>query len=839
MSQFIPDKENELFELATKLVNESSRNIFLTGKAGTGKTTFLKFIRETCLKQMAVVAPTGVAAINAGGVTIHSFFQLPLSPFIPSGSPVNGSFVDKHELLSHLKYNSEKRKVLRQVELIVIDEISMVRCDTLDAIDAILRYVRKRPLDLFGGVQMLFIGDMMQLPPVIKDQEWNLLSQHYEGPYFFNSKAIGFEMPVHIEFSKIYRQSEQKFISLLNQVRNNDLDEEGLALLESRYDPHFKRQDGDGFIILTTHNEKARQINQRELGSILRPASKYVARIEKEFYEKSFPADAELELKVGAQVMFIRNDSAEKGKRYFNGKIGTVSRLEKDKIFVVCGSGEKEIEVLPETWENIRYTVNPQTRGLEQTLLGSFTQFPLRLAWAITIHKSQGLTFEKAVIDAGAAFAPGQVYVALSRCTNLEGLVLQTRINVASLVSDRKLVEFSALQSSAPELENEFAFAKKLYLGRLLNEIFDLHPAILLINEIGEDLRTHRKSCNEASFAWFESLREKINAVRQVAVKFAAQLDTYLLKEDEESRATFRDRIQAARGYFLKEFGVLKKLVDFTPVVTDSFAHARKLNEDLKDLYAVINIRMQILEKADLLKIESIQGEKRKANPGNFRVNVYAPNTEAMVEEEDHPELFSQLKKIRDAICREQDLPVYLGAGSNSLKEMTRYLPQSPEDLKKISGFGNVKVTKYGWRFLEPIIVYSEARGLKPRINEEEIGNHREKRQRKDPDIPKTDTGRKTLLLFQNGFSLAEIANERKLAISTIETHLAAFIKTGELELEQLVAPEKIALITGAIEELNGVALTPIRQKLNEAVSYAEIRFVVASRSKATSTTNP
>jgi hypothetical protein len=836
LSQFIPDTENELFELATKLVNESSRNIFLTGKAGTGKTTFLKFIRETCLKQMAVVAPTGVAAINAGGVTIHSFFQLPLSPFLPSGNLGNGASVDKHELLGHLKYNSEKLKVLRQVELLVIDEISMVRCDTLDAIDVILRHVRKRPHDLFGGVQILFIGDMMQLPPVIKDQEWNLLSQYYEGPYFFNSHAICAEMPVHIEFSKIYRQSEQKFISLLNQVRNNDLDEEGLEVLESRYDPNFKREDGDGYIILTTHNEKARQINQRELGSILRPASKYIAKIENEFYEKAFPADQELELKVGAQVMFIRNDSSEKGKRYFNGKIGTVTRLEQEKIFVDCNDSEKEIEVTPETWENIRYTVNPQTRALEQSLLGSFTQFPLRLAWAITIHKSQGLTFDKAIIDAGAAFAPGQVYVALSRCTNLDGLVLQTRINAASLASDRKLVEFSALQSNASQLENEFAFAKKLYLGKLLNEIFDLHPALLLVNEMGVDLKAHSKSCNEASFPWYESFKEKTNALRQVALKFATQLDAYILKEDEEGLAIFRERIQAAKGYFLQEFSVLLKLVELTPIVTDSFVHARKLNEELRELFALIYVRKRVLEKADLFNTESIQREKRNAKTGNFRVNVYAPNAEVIAEEFDHPELYSQLKNVRDAICREQDLPVYLVAGSNTLKEMTKYLPHTAKDLKKINGFGDIKVAKYGSHFLEPIIAYSEARGLKSRLSDEEIPKPGKKKVQRITGTSKPDTRQESLLLFQNGRSVAEIAGERKLAITTIENHLAGFVKTGELSLERLVSQEKIALISGAINELNTGALTPIKQRLGEAASYAEIRFVVASRNKTTST---
>ncbi|MFZ1857309.1 MAG: AAA family ATPase, partial [Chitinophagaceae bacterium] len=425
------DTHNEMFQLAIQLVNQSNRNIFLTGKAGTGKTTFLKYIRENCPKQMAVVAPTGVAAINAGGVTIHSFFQLPLAPFIPettgAGFQNNGqdsssssAFSNKHSLLSRLRFNSDKKKVLQQLEILVIDEISMVRCDTLDAIDTVLRHIRQRPSERFGGVQLLFIGDMLQLPPVIKEQEWSLLSEYYNGQYFFDSKVLQEDPPVYIEFNKIYRQRDEQFIGLLNQVRNNKLDEDGISLLESRFEPSFRRSKQDGYIVLTTHNNKASEINARELGSLGGRLFSYDAEVQDEFSDRAYPADEVLHLKIGAQVMFIRNDAAEKGKRFFNGKIGTVSNLEVDKIFVKCDD-DTEIEVQREKWENIRYTLNKSTRQLDTDVLGSFTQFPLRLAWAITIHKSQGLTFEKAIIDAGAAFAPGQVYVALSRCTSLEG----------------------------------------------------------------------------------------------------------------------------------------------------------------------------------------------------------------------------------------------------------------------------------------------------------------------------------------------------------------------------------------------------------------------------------
>ncbi len=445
-----------MFQLATQLVNQSNRNIFLTGKAGTGKTTFLKYIRENCHKQMAIVAPTGVAAINAGGVTIHSFFQLPFAPFIPEATGFTGNneeTVNRHSLLSRLRFNSDKRKVLQQLELLVIDEISMVRCDVLDAVDAVLRHIRQRPNERFGGVQLLFIGDMLQLPPVVKEQEWRLLSDHYNGQYFFDSKVLQEEPPVYVEFNKIYRQSDEQFIAVLNQVRNNELDEDGMKILERRFQPSFRRSKQDGYIILTTHNDKAREINARELSGLDGSSFTYEAEIKGEFSDRAYPADEILYLKTGAQVMFIRNDAAENGKRFFNGKIGTVSRLEAEKIFVQCEGDSYEIEVGKEEWENIRYTVNKTNRQLESDVLGSFQQYPLRLAWAITIHKSQGLTFDKAIIDAGEAFAPGQVYVALSRCTNLEGMVLQSRVRSQSLFMDARIKQFSNRAATDDQLQ--------------------------------------------------------------------------------------------------------------------------------------------------------------------------------------------------------------------------------------------------------------------------------------------------------------------------------------------------------------------------------------------------
>ena len=445
-----PDDENIIYKTAANFINNSNHPVFLTGKAGTGKTTFLKYIKENTSKNTAVVAPTGVAAINAGGTTIHSFFQLPFGPYIPVSKTQWGNTEgnDKQNLISKLRLTNERKEVMQQLELLIIDEISMVRCDVLDAIDTVLRHVRSQHHKPFGGVQVLYIGDMYQLPPVVKDEEWQILKEYYANQYFFSSHATVAEPPVYIELKKVYRQTDADFINLLNQVRNNEMDEDGYAFLHSRFLPNAVAKKEDNTITLTTHNNKADSINIDALASLEGKSFSFKAVVEGEFYEKSFPADELLQLKIGAQVMFIKNDT-EKIRRYFNGKIGTVEKFEADKIFVTCKDNDtsQTIEVKKETWRSIKYTLNKNTQQIDEEELGSFTQYPLRLAWAITIHKSQGLTFEKAIIDAGSAFAPGQVYVALSRCVSLQGMILKSKISYNSLHSDDRIVSFAKTQS--------------------------------------------------------------------------------------------------------------------------------------------------------------------------------------------------------------------------------------------------------------------------------------------------------------------------------------------------------------------------------------------------------
>lgn len=832
MASFIPDTTNEIFQLAIQLVNQSNRNIFLTGKAGTGKTTFLKYIRHNCPKQIAIVAPTGVAAINAGGVTIHSFFQLPLSPFIPetkgTGFNSGGQEVsNKHSLVSRLRFNSDKKKVIQQLELLIIDEISMVRCDILDAIDTVLRHVRRRPSELFGGVQLLFIGDMMQLPPVIKDQEWNLLSEYYGGPYFFDSKVLQEEPPVYIEFNKIYRQSDEQFIDLLNQVRNNELDEDGMNILESRFQPTFRRKKQDGYIILTTHNNKASEINARELSNLNTELFSYEAEIQEEFSDRAFPAEQILYLKAGAQVMFIRNDSSDKGKRYYNGKIGIVSRLETDKIFVQCDDEEDEIEVSKEKWENIRYTLNKTTRQLDSDVLGSFTQYPLRLAWAITIHKSQGLTFEKAIIDAGEAFAPGQVYVALSRCTNLEGMVLQSRVQSTRLFSDARIVEFSQRNSSNRQLQQELANAKKSYQLAILTSSFDFSVAFNSGKELLEYLLEHTSSFNPESFSWTEELLGKMDRLQVTANKFQSQLVSLFIRaEHPETDTLLQERIKAASIYFIAEAGSIIQFIQQSPAVTDSRLHSKEYNESLREIFAQLAMKKFLFEGFNEgFNIDAFHQRKQSFVLPSISVNAYAGANQKRVDSP-HPALHQQLRKLRDVICSKKDIPIYIVAGSSTIDEMARYLPQTLTELRKISGFGDAKIQQYGQQFLDVVLEYSSKNNLSSLIHEK--SPKRERKERTGPAKKKGDTHEETFKLYKEGKTVVDIAKERNLAISTIEGHLCKFIRHRDISIHELVSREKFVLIEAALKDFDGTSTGPVKQKLPNDISFGEIKMVMA-----------
>lgn len=503
------DASNIEFNNAIEIIKHTNKLVYLTGKAGTGKTTFLKYLRSITNKNVVILAPTGIAAINAKGQTINSFFQIPFGPFVPNDKRLrtkkSSDEIDTVTIYETFKYKEEKKLLIENLELLIIDEISMVRCDQLDVIDTILRVFRKKNLP-FGGVQVVLIGDTFQLPPIAKIEEWEIIKEHYHSPYFFDSKVYNENKPIYIELKKIYRQKEKEFIDLLNKVRLNQLDENELRTLNNKYNPLILTNNSQNFIILASLNSQVDSINITKLDELKSELKIFQGEISGVFPKNNqgkyiLPTEENLHLKVGAQVMFLRNDPGAI-KEYYNGKIGTITSLLDNKIIVEVFekmNGEKKnIYVEKATWENIQYTWNKEKRKIEQTIIGQFIQYPLRLAWAITVHKSQGLTFEKVYADLGAAFEDGQVYVALSRCTSLNGLVLKSQIPRNAIKTSQKVLEFAKNETPSTLINEElkegkadfyYKLARKNILERNLNKAYaDFLIAISFRNDMETEL---------------------------------------------------------------------------------------------------------------------------------------------------------------------------------------------------------------------------------------------------------------------------------------------------------------------------------------------------------------
>jgi len=539
-------------EIAEQFALQTRHHFFLTGKAGTGKTTLLKNISAKTSKNFVVVAPTGVAAINAGGVTIHSMFHFPLTAFVPTSDYVDMNVATNRKLLAeHLKYNKDKRRVMEEMELLVIDEISMVRCDILDAMDFALRQTRKNQ-EPFGGVQVMLIGDMHQLPPVIKVHEWAILKNYYTGPYFFDSHVWKNLDAVQIELRKVFRQSDERFIDLLNSIRHQEMEEDDYEKLNERYKPEFNPTE-EGYILLSTHNKKADAVNQEELKKLDSRLYFFEAKVEGEFADNMFPCERVLQLKEGARVMFIRND-VESG-RYYNGKLATVDRIKGDEITVLFDGNNEEFTLHREIWENVNYSVDAKTEQINTNNLGTFSQYPLRLAWAITIHKSQGLTFDKVIIDAGQSFAAGQVYVALSRCRSLKGIVLHSTITPKSLHGDPRIVDFSGSHHSVPELTNILSSAKAEYASYLLKRLFNFRKLTERMWEWKELLQEKDIPDKEEALKLYESLFSQIQNIYTTSDKFQPQLRRLIADYERDNSQTqpLVDRCAKAIEYFTEE----------------------------------------------------------------------------------------------------------------------------------------------------------------------------------------------------------------------------------------------------------------------------------------------
>jgi hypothetical protein len=539
-------------EIAAKFINYTSRHIFLTGKAGTGKTTFLRNLIELTHKRAVIVAPTGIAAINAAGVTIHSLFQLPFGTYLPKSptvEPVNQQYNTPRSIVRHLQMNSTKRRIFLDLELLIIDEVSMLRADLLDAIDMVLRYIRKNNAS-FGGVQVLFIGDLHQLPPVVKSNEWQLLGEFYNSVYFFDAHALQQNPPVYIELEKIYRQADSVFINLLNNLRNNEITQADVSLLEQYYRQDFVPAREDKYITLTTHNQRADTMNKKSLEDLKGNSYFFKATTEGEFAENSYPAEYSLELKLGAQIMFIKNDQSGE-RRFFNGKIATVIGLKNDSIEVETEGERERITIEKYTWKNIRYSKHKVTNEIEEEVIGKFIQYPIKLAWAITVHKSQGLTFDKAIIDIGNAFAPGQIYVALSRLRSLDGLVLTSLISTTGIRQDQNVSYFSRNKQKQEQLDEQIKLESEAFLRSYLMQCFDLTP---LDNYVYEHVHSYsmdiNKSAKQKHVKWAQALLKDLSELKINANKFLSQIHRLCLDRSEDGLAALLERTTAAENYF-------------------------------------------------------------------------------------------------------------------------------------------------------------------------------------------------------------------------------------------------------------------------------------------------
>lgn len=729
-------EQNPELTLAWQFIENTGTHLFLTGKAGTGKTTFLRQLKAGSPKRMVVLAPTGIAAINAGGVTIHSFFQLPFAPYVPESS-----FSGDAKVQYRYRYGKDKLNIMRSIDLLVIDEISMVRADLLDAVDDALRRFRDRSKP-FGGVQLLMIGDLQQLAPVIKEDEWQMLNRYYDTPYFFSSRALRQSEYCTIELKTVYRQSDTYFLNMLNRIRENRCDQALLEELNKRYIPNFNPPKEEGYIQLTTHNYQAQRINEHELAQLPGRSFTFRALVDGKFPEYSYPTDEVLELKRGAQIMFVKNDSSGE-HRYYNGMIGVVTNVSANVIEVCSKGSDTPFAVQEEEWTNAKYVLDEETKEITEDIEGVFKQFPLKLAWAITIHKSQGLTFERAIIDASASFAHGQTYVALSRCKTLEGLVLSAPLSARAVISDSAVDTFTENARRSEPDETRCRRLQQAYFLELLSGLFNFTPLELSLRRFVRLLDEHLYKLYPKLLAEYKTEVERLNEkVTKVAQKFSLQY-TRLIDgaEDYTTDQSLQERIHLGAEYFKEQLMPLDAIWNKTLVESDNKELKKQLKtageelEDMllmkQDLLEFVSVKGfhvgEYLKRKALLSIDDSapakgRGEKqsgstveRRSRKGERSGGSSTRKKAAEVEVPSdimHPELYQQLVAWRNAEATRLGLPVYTVIQQKAILGITNLLPADKAALVRIPYFGKKGVEKYGEVLLEMVRKYRKEKGL-------------------------------------------------------------------------------------------------------------------------------
>lgn len=814
---------NKEMQLAKKLIETTNENVFLTGNAGTGKTTFLNLLRTQTAKRMVVLAPTGVAAINAKGQTIHSFFQLPFTPFLPEYKKEKGQI------------KKDKINIFRTIDLLVIDEISMVRADLLDAIDDRLREYRKQKYTPFGGVQCLFIGDLQQLPPVVRDEDWALMQKHYSTPFFFSSKALQESSYVTIELKKIYRQADEKFISILNEVRNNHLSMESLNELNKHYLPEYEPKEGE--IFLTTHNKIADAFNEKKLNELEEESNIYNAIIKDRFPESMYPVDESLELKIGAQVMFTRNN---REANYYNGKIGTIIDLSEHKITIKCKEDAFPIVAERETWENTEIKIDKESKDQYEEVVGSFSQFPLRLAWAITIHKSQGLTFDRAIIDAIASFSHGQVYVALSRCKSLDGMVLKSPIKLESIITDLNVTRYMQYEGErAANIEEALPQLQKRYMIVLLNEMFDFTDIHQIFGRVFNMAQTGNplhnlmpKLCDLVSAEYKSLTSEIVDVANKFRNQYTALVDAASNIYTDEH---LQQRIKAAVGYFLGKLADIDIDIYNEDIELDNRSVEDAYNAQTAEFVKLVRIKTALLSafKEQPFTTTSFLEARAKATLDIEMGKLERTKADMTVAGVD-PVLQHRLTIWRSD--KADGGPLAYVMSMKTLQEIAARLPKSTEDMKTIPGLGTKRITKYGDEIVKIVRQFiADKRDDKLTNEEKELMTKASSKKTKSSKSSKSsepDTYQKTLILFKEGKSIQEIVDERSLSLGTIENHLTKLVYNCELKAEDVIDESQLNMIDKVLSKKTEISIHDLRKEIKERVSMPIVDIYYFWKSK-------